>query len=339
MLPSAHTEPEEEVGAHAAAFLALHAVNARQHAVLQAALDRLRAQAAEHGAPLAALTCVQVPLLVHAAVQGETRPAVPLAVATTLLVAGLELLDDLMDGDLAHGWCGYRPAELLLAGVTLVAALPQLALGELPLPPGRLVAMQRVLAHAGLRISAGQQRDLRLAGRTRLSPAAAEVIAAGKSGEVLAVLAALAAALAAARPRAVAGYAALGRALGTALQLRSDCYDLFGAPRSRDLAAGARTLPLALYLRARPRERRAFLSLLTAARTDPAVQNAVRARLIEAGVPRLAGAVIARYCARAHAVLNRLKPREPAGSALHALIDRCSLTESPPRGDEKGAEP
>ncbi len=329
MPPNAPAQLEEEVAARAAAFLALHAVNARQHAVLRAVLDRLRARAAEHGAPLAALTCVQVPLLVHAAVQGDARPAVPLAVAATLLLSGLDLLDDLMDGDLADGWCGYRPAELLLAGATLVAALPQLALGELSLPPERLVTMQRTLARAGLRISAGQQRDLRAVGRAHLSPAAAQLIAAGKSGEVLAAVAALAATLADAHPRVVAGYAALGRALGTALQLRSDCYDLFGAPRSRDLAAGARTLPLALYLRARPGERRAFLSLLTAARTDPAAQNAVRARLIEAGALRLTGAVIARYCARAHAVLDRLRPREPAGSNLHALIDRCSLTDAP----------
>lgn len=329
MPPNAPAQLEEEVAARAAAFLALHAVDARQHAVLRAVLDRLRARAAEHGAPLAALTCVQVPLLVHAAVQGDARPAVPLAVAATLLLSGLDLLDDLMDGDLADGWCGYRPAELLLAGATLVAALPQLALGELSLPPERLVTMQRTLARAGLRISAGQQRDLRAVGRAHLSPAAAQLIAAGKSGEVLAAVAALAATLADAHPRVVAGYAALGRALGTALQLRSDCYDLFGAPRSRDLAAGARTLPLALYLRARPGERRAFLSLLTAARTDPAAQNAVRARLIEAGALRLTGAVIARYCARAHAVLDRLRPREPAGSKLHALIDRCSLTDAP----------
>ncbi len=220
-----------------------------------------------------------------------------------------------------------------------MAALPQLALSELPLPPERLVAMQRALARAGLRISAGQQRDLRAAGRSHLSPAAAEATAAGKSGEVLAVVAGLAASLAEAPPRAVTGYAAVGRALGTALQLRSDCYDLFGAPVSRDLAAGARTLPLALYLQARPRERRAFLALLDAARTDPVAQNAVRARLIEAGVLRLAGAAIARYCARARTVLDRLRPREPAGGDLRALIDRCALVEAPTGRGEKGAEP
>jgi geranylgeranyl pyrophosphate synthase len=338
MSPSALAELEGEVATRAAAFLALHAVNARQHALLAAALDRLRARAADHGAPFAALTCVRVPLLVCAAVRGEAAPALPLAVAATLLVAGLDLLDDLMDGDLADGWCGYRPAELLLAGATLVAALPQLALGELPLPPDRLVVMQRALARAGLRISAGQQRDLRAVGHPRLAPAAAEAIAAGKSGEVLAVIAALAATLAGARPRAVAGYAALGRALGTALQLRSDCYDLFGAPRSRDLAAGARTLPLALYLRARPEERRPFLALLTAARTDPMAQNAVRARLIDADVPRLAEAVIARHCARAHAALDHLHPREPAAGALRALIDRCSLTEAPATRGGKGED-
>lgn len=335
-----HNAPEEAVTARAAAFLALHAVNARQHALLAAALDRLYTRAAGHGASLAALTCVRVPLLVHAAVQGEAAPALPLAVAATLLVAGLDLLDDLMDGDLANGWRGYRPAELLLAGTTLVAALPQLALGELPLPPERLVAMQRTLAQAGLRISAGQQRDLDAVGRPRVSPAAMEATAAGKSGEVLAVIAALAAALAGAPARAAAGYAAFGRALGTALQLRSDCYDLFGAPWSRDLAAGARTLPIALYLQPLPAaERQAFLNLLAAARVDPAAQNTVRARLIEAGVPRQVGAVIARHCARAHATLDRLQPRPPAGAALRALIDCCSLLETPDGRGEKGAKP
>lgn len=325
-----HNAPEEAVTSRAAAFLALHAVNARQHALLTAALDRLHERAAGHGVPFAALTCVQMPLLVHAAVQGEAAPALPLAVAATLLVAGLDLLDDLMDGDLRDGWRGYRPSELLLAGTTLVAALPQLALSELPLPPERLVAMQRTLAQAGLRISAGQQRDLSAIGHPRLSPAAVEAIAAGKSGEVQAVIAALAAALAGAPARAAAGYAAVGRALGTALQLRSDCYDLFGAPWSRDLATGACTLPVVLYLQPLPAaERRAFLALLAAARVDPAAQNTVRARLIEAEVPRQVGAVIARYCARAHTTLDQLRPREPAGAALRALIDRCSLLETP----------
>lgn len=335
-----HDIPEEAVAARAAAFLALHAVNARQHALLTAALDRLHARAAGHGVPFAALTCVQMPLLVHAAVQGEAAPALPLAVAATLLVAGLDLLDDLMDGDLRDGWRGYRPSELLLAGTTLVAALPQLALGELPLPPERVVAVQRALAQAGLRISAGQQRDLAAVGRSRVSPVAAETTAAGKSGEVLAVIAALAATLAGAPARVVAGYAAVGRALGTALQLRSDCYDLFGAPWSRDLAAGARTLPIALYLHPLPASaRRAFLALLAAACTDVAAQNAVRARLIEAGVPRQVGAVIARHCARAQAALDRLRPRPPAGAALRALIDRCSLLETPDGRGEKGAKP
>lgn len=45
----------------------------------------------------------------------------------------------------------------------------------------------------------------------------------------------------------VALYDDTGRALGTAGQLSSDCYDLFTAEHSRDLASGTRTLTVVLY--------------------------------------------------------------------------------------------
>ena len=91
---------------------------------------------------------------------------------------------------------------------------------------------------------------------------------------------ALAAAFAGAGAAALDQYDAMGRALGTAVQLTSDCRDLFEAPHSKDLAAGTRTLPIALTLdRLAGNERTEFVALLHRARTDTAAGMAVRERI------------------------------------------------------------
>ena len=204
--------------------------------------------------------------------------------------------------------------------------MPQLALCELDAPPATIVAMQHTLAQAGLAMSAGQQRDVAMAGSRNVSVEAVDASVAGKSGEASAMLAALGAHLAGAPEPLVECYRAMGRALGAAGQVRSDCYDLFATPRSKDLAQGARTLPIALYLERLPGEEQdAFLALLDQARTEPSAQEDARARMRAAGVLRECAMLIDLYRGQAHAALAQAEPREPAGGALRRLIDRCSL--------------
>jgi geranylgeranyl pyrophosphate synthase len=306
-----------------------YAVTEPQRRILNTAIVGLRQQAAEDEMCLFA----QTPLLVYAGCGGDPAATVPLAAATTLLFLGIDILDDLADGDLPDHWQGYRPSEINLAAATLLAALPQLIIAELEAPASRLAAMQRTLAQGLLRMSAGQQQDLALAGSPVVSPQEVEELAAAKSGAEIAMFGAMAAQFAGAAPEMVNAYEEFGRALGTGGQLASDCHDLFQASHSKDLANGTRTLPIALYLNRLPEaERTGFLTLLEQARGDGAAQDAVRTRLRPSGVLRLCAFIVELHCQRALRVLERAAPREPAATALKGLVDGISFFPQKGRG-------
>ena len=271
---------------------------------------------------------VRIPLAVAAAVCGDGARAQPLTVALALLHTGLDTLDDLMDGDRRPWWQDYRPSEVLLAGATLVSALPQLLIAELDAPPETIARMQRALAEAGMVISAGQQRDIAGAGRDDLTVAEVEASVAAKSGAVHGLAAKLAAQLAGAGDDTAARYEEMGRAIGTAAQLVSDCYDIFVAPDSRDLRQGTRTLPVVLALtEMEDAERTAFCSLLREAEASAGARSAVRQRLLEAGVVRRAALIIDIWCRRAYAALADTGASGIAKGELEAIIRDCSLLE------------
>ncbi len=307
----------------AEAFASERSRDGQQRALLALALRGLRPQLREMDFPPPFMA---LPLLVYAAVRGENKPALPLTVATTILYLGIDILDDLADGDLPRHWKGRKESEINLAAVTLISALPQLALSELDAPPETIADLQRILADGLLTMSAGQQRDLATAGATRVSAAEVESSVARKSGEELALFAALASRLAGASTAAVEAYASMGRSLGTAGQLASDFHDLFQARRSSDLANGTRTLPIALHLENQSRTgRRAFLALLDKARRSESARKAVRKRLLAAGELRRCAIIVELHCRRAQAALARAGAREPAQGELAALIDASSF--------------
>lgn len=185
--------------------------------------------------------------------------------------------------------------------------------------------MQRTLAQGLLRMAAGQHADLAMANGADTTPDAVQAAVAGKTGEEMATAAALAAHFAGA-PAAVAAYARLGRALGTAAQLGSDCRDLFGAMHSKDLASGTRTLPIALHLaRLTGGERVAFLALLDAARTDAEAGRRVREALLASGALRRCAFTVELHCQRAYRAIEEAAPLEPARAALRGCIAGCSF--------------
>ena len=313
-----------DVLAGAAGLIQRHAGTAHQCRLLMTALRGLQDPALDD--PPLQLACVHLPLLVYASLRGDAAPAIPLAVVTALLHLGIDVFDDLADGDLPAHWAGHRPAEIHLAAATLFAALPQLALADLDAAPACRVAMQRALAGSLLRMSAGQQRDLALAGAATAGPDDIAASVDDKSGEELALFAALAAQLAGAPAALVRTYAALGHALGTGRQFAEDCYDLFTAPHSRDLASGARTLPIALYLERQTGEERArFLALLADARRDAAAQEAVRRCLRAAGVLRHCAVIVEVYCQRARRLLEEAAAGEPGRGGLQGMVDVVSF--------------
>ncbi len=319
----------EDVLQYAETFALNSAVTEHQRRLLQTALVGLRQQALE--GELAQF--VHLPLLIYAALEGDEQAARPLAAATSLLFLGLDIFDDIADGDLPTHWANYRTSEINLAAATLLAAIPQLIIAELDAPPERLAAMQRTLAEGLLRMSAGQQRDLATAGSERVSVAEIEASVEMKTGEEVAMFARLAAQLAGASVETANIYAAMGRALGTGGQLSSDCYDIFTAAHSKDLANGTRTLPIALHLeRQNGAERGVFLAMLDKARYDAAAQEEVRERLRAAGEMRCSAFVVETYCQRALRLLDQANPHEAARGELRALINSVSFFT---KGDER----
>jgi geranylgeranyl pyrophosphate synthase len=174
-------------------------------------------------------------------------------------------------------------------------------------------------------MSAGQQCDLAQAGAVDVTAAEVTGAAAGKTGEQCVLFARLGAELAGASPALVATYAEMAHAYGMALQLVEDCANLFQGPRSRDLASGIRTYPIARHLeRLAGQERRRFLALLDQARTDLSAQEQVRRELKDAGILWASALITEIHCQRARRALEAAAPLEPAGSGLRAMIDAKS---------------
>jgi geranylgeranyl pyrophosphate synthase len=294
--------------------------NERQRMLLETALVSQRAQLERAIWP----ELIFIPLFVFAAIRESEELALPIAAATVLLGLGVDLFDDVADGDLSTQWSDYPVAEVSLLAATLVSAIPQLMLAGLDAPAERRVDLLRTVAQDLLHMSAGQHDDIHFA-RSR-TPDAREVEAsmAAKSGVPL--LVDLAVCLAGPESATRESYARMGRALGAAAQLADDCLDMFVDAHSRDLASGTRTLPLTAYVERLPvSDRSEFLDLLESARTDGPARAAVRKRLVEAGMLRRCELWLEVYRQRARRELEAARPCEPARSCLLRIIDRASL--------------
>lgn len=311
----------DDVLAQAQALVERHACTEHQRRLLKVALVGLELQSRETEAPV----FMHLPLLVYAGLCGDHRPAIPLAVATSLVFLGMDIMDDLADGDRPAHWAGHSPGEINLAAATLLCALPQLILAELDAPPHRLAAIHQTLASGLMRLAAGQQRDLAMTGSADASADEVEAVLLAK-GEEMAIFAALAADLGGASAERVEAYAYLGRAIGVAGQLASDCYDLFTDSDSRDLMHGTRTLPIVLHLQRQAAEERVlFLSLLERARADLAARSVVRERLRTAGGLRQCALMVEVQCQRALRTLEKVDPLEPARTGLREMTASISF--------------
>jgi heptaprenyl diphosphate synthase len=268
----------------------------------------------------------RIPVLVHGGVTGEFRRAFPLSGLALLLFLGIDLLDDIMDGDETPYWRGRPHAETLLLATALVSAVPQAGLASLGAGDGVTARMQAALARGLLVMAGGQRQDLLAIGRDDVEPDEAENTAGAKSGEMTALLALLGAIHAGADPEAETAYADWGRAYGTADQLRSDCFDLLRDPAGSDLRNGTMSFPIACFVESDdPAERARALAMVRAAPHDPAALAALREALHERKVFTIANVTIAWHAAAAHRALDIAAPHEPAGGALRALLDTLPL--------------
>jgi geranylgeranyl pyrophosphate synthase len=272
--------------------------------------------------PLAAL-----PGLVHAAITGEAAPALPLCGAALLLYLGVDILDDLMDGDVTSYWQAPTAAETLLTATALVAAMPAAIVAGLGVPAARRDDLHRLFARRMLEIADGQRADLRLAGVTAVAPADVMTSVAAKSGAFAALLAEWGAQLAGAEPVVTAAYGEWGMAYGTADQIRSDCADLYREPVGSDLLHGTLSYPLACLLdHYEGEQRERTMALIRGAATGSATRAELRRELEEGGTLAFVGMMVNYQLVQAEAALVRAAPREPAAAALRALTASLPLT-------------
>lgn len=304
--------------------------------VLDTALIGLEAQARRYDRPF----FVDLPLSVYAAVRGDRSAGIPIAAAIALLFLGLDIGDDLTDGDLPSHWKERSFPDTLIVMVALVASLPQAIIDTLDVPADVRARMLAAVARRLMAMLGGQHLDVRAAGTADVSAAAVEHSVVAKTGGEVALFAWLAAASAGAGAAALDQYDAMGRAFGTAVQLTSDCRDLFDAPHSKDLAAGTRTLPIALTLdRLAGSERTEFIALLDRARTDTAAAVAVRKGIRAARVVPMCSMIIEVYRQRALAAIEASGAPESARLQLRTMVDYFTWAQSarPPRArDDRG---
>jgi geranylgeranyl diphosphate synthase type I len=176
----------------------------------------------------------------------------PGAVAVELVHNFSLLHDDVMDGDVQRRhrptvWSVWGPASAILTGdAMLVLATETLLTSDSP----HAARAARLLATATGELIRGQVQDLAFERRDRVSLDECMDMAAGKTGALLSVSAAIGAVLAGAPPAIVDALAEFGAQLGLAFQLVDDVLGIWGDPAITgkpvfsDLRARKKSLPV-----------------------------------------------------------------------------------------------
>jgi geranylgeranyl pyrophosphate synthase len=212
------------------------------------------------------------------ALTGDPGPALPVCVLSRLWWAGVEVLDDVMDGEFDALTAGLTTAEATIASTACITLLPQDVVSRQGLPAALEAAWTREMTRAALRSAGGQLDDV-AAAEGVFSWRRVMVGYSGKSGSAYARDAVMAAGLAGAGPEQLRGWRAFGRMFGVLRQLAND-----RAPRTAeentDLANGTRTLMLAHAVETLPAaQSQVLVEAFAGARHDQAAREAVWTRL------------------------------------------------------------
>ncbi|MGN6814433.1 MAG: polyprenyl synthetase family protein [Thermomicrobiales bacterium] len=211
--------------------------------------DLLALALSQEGKVLAGAARPQWPALVLAscdAADGDSAVAIQIAAAVELFMAGLDIFDEIEDGDLSPVATASSPAQALnVAQALLLLAQRQLCrLGIVDVPSDQITAYIATLTAAGLAATAGQHQDLRAESRPDVTLDDALAVARGKAGALVAGACRLGAMIGTTRPDLLALYEAWGQHYGTAAQLANDLHDAADVERKSDLARQKGTLPL-----------------------------------------------------------------------------------------------
>jgi geranylgeranyl pyrophosphate synthase len=282
------------------------------------------------------LSAVQVPLLVHAAIAGDERPALPVAAACTFLYLGVDLQDSILDHELTPSWHDRDSAERNLAVTALLGALPQLSIACLQQqgsPPAELWALVHLFADTLLTIIAGQHEDLLLPNLENVSLADSRAMVERKSGSAYALLARAGAILATEDIFTIESYTTFGLCFGIAKQLINDVWGIWGEGASQDLLNGKRTFPIVHALSTlRGQQREELQRLLSVARESAEHHDEVRRLLAAAGSVRYTALIVWLYQQQARNLLAGVTPHKAAGRELRMLLNWPSLLHKPKEG-------
>src|SRR5215212_2843485 len=261
------------------------------------------------------MSAIQVPLLVHTAVAGDERPALPIAAACTFLGLGADLYDSILDHELPPFWHTRDAAEVNLTATTLMATLPQLSIAllqEQGTPPTKLWVLARLFADTLQTMIAGEYEDLLFPNLENVSLEDSRAMVERKSGAANALFARVGAVLATEDTSTIEAYAAFGSCFGIAKQLINDMWGIWGESTSQDLLNGKRTFPIVHALSTlRGEQRKRLQKLLAVARESAEHHDEVRALLADAGSVRYTALIVWLYQQRAR---NHLSAASPRGS-------------------------
>jgi len=292
----------------------------------QRLLDRALRQKTDLSGRSSAQTMGEWAALAASAVGANLALSVEAGAIAVLAGVGVDLLDDLGDGDLDPGWLDLPRGCILLMATTLVSAIPFRAIADLGISVSLRGRMHACLASGLLEMSGGQLEDLASQRGSIPSPREVEASVIAKSGGEMATSAALGAIAAGATEATAAGFARAGRHYGAALQLAWDVSDLGQIAESRDLAAGARTLPIAYHAAAldEPDGGR-FRQLLDRASTEQASRVEVLHSLRRSSALRRTALVAEVQHQSAQRAVAALDLRRSAADAVREYVAGCSI--------------
>ncbi len=299
-------------------LLARHSESIEQKILLSRFLAGLEEKAGDGFLP-----CISMPLIIHSAIKGEERSATKLAAACLFLFLAADIIDDIADGDFAKNWGEeLSKSEAILASVVFASSIAPLAMDDIGIESQSACLLKASLSKCIISMAAGQQGDLRSC-ESLHSTSPEQVIenVQGKSGSEIAGVALMAAQLAGAEKHVANEYMNIGRIIGTAGQIMTDCHELYNASEGRDLVNGTVTLPLAIHFQNLLEEDKDhFLNLIRFAQHDEPARTKVRNLVAESGSLAQAYSFLQRYKAEALDRLDRLNPLEPAATELKQRI-------------------
>jgi geranylgeranyl pyrophosphate synthase len=211
--------------------------------------DLLVLALSQEGKVLAGAAQPQWPALVLASCEsagGDSFVAAKVAAAVEMFMAGLDILDEIEDGDVSPVASASGQAQALnVANALLLLAQQQLCqLRAIRVPADRIADYIATLTEAGLIATTGQHRDLRAEGQADVTADEALAIARDKAGALVAGVCRLGAMIGTTNPRLLALYESWGQHYGTAAQLANDLHDAADTERKSDFSRQKGTLPL-----------------------------------------------------------------------------------------------